>query len=266
MGRKNLRDRLYLATFSDHAPALAREYGIALELDHTCISDALSPSNRQSLLTSIRQDLDTAGTARCIMHGPFTEVYPAAIDPLALEVARTRLSQAGEVAAEVGASAMVAHTGYVPFIYFPSWQVERSLAFWPVFLADKPADFSLYLENVLEPAPDMLREMMASMPDRRVRLCLDTGHALCAMEGDSPAEKARRLLDVWLPALAPYIGHLHLHSNDGYHDQHGALGTGCLDVDALLEAAEALCGAPTYTVEALDGAASLAWLRRRGYI
>lgn len=44
-------------------------------------------------------------------------------------------------------------------------------------MASKPADFRLYIENVLEDEPFMLTNMMKKISDPRIGLCLDTGHA-----------------------------------------------------------------------------------------
>lgn len=65
--------------------------------------------------------------------------------------------------------------------------------FWHGFMAHKPEDFGLLVENVLEDEPYMLLDFMMRVaeisagsdgfiPDgsvsKRIRLCLDIGHAM----------------------------------------------------------------------------------------
>ena len=136
---KDMRERLFIATFSSGAIDSIRENRLNIEINHTCISEDLDPENRTRLLASIKSDIAESGARRVIVHGPFTELYPAAIDYRAVEFA----------ASASGAESMVVHSGYIPFIYFKEWQAEKSADFWQKFMADKPLDFCLYVENVL---------------------------------------------------------------------------------------------------------------------
>ncbi len=256
-----------MATFSANPASLIRENGLNIEINHTCISADLAPSHRDALLQQIRGDIEASQAGRIIVHGPFTEIFPAAIDPLALGFARQRLHAACEVAAAIGAEAMVVHSGYAPFFYFKSWQAEKSAAFWQDFLADKPDGFRLYIENVLEDEPEMSAEMMRQIHDARIGLCLDTGHALAAanLKACSPQAATAHLLH-WVQVLAPYLRHFHLHNNDGAQDAHQALDDGLLDFTQFFQAVKAYCRPDvTFTLEARDAAASVRWLTDHGY-
>ncbi|MFR5859466.1 MAG: hypothetical protein ACLUJC_09610, partial [Clostridia bacterium] len=99
------QNQLFIATFSNDAAQLARAYGIGLELNHTCISEMLDLSNRDALLEEIRRDMDASGAdtpQKLLLHGPFTEIYPAAIDYRARELGMQRLNEAYAVAAALG--------------------------------------------------------------------------------------------------------------------------------------------------------------------
>ena len=115
---KDMRERLFIATFSSGAIDSIRENRLNIEINHTCISEDLDPENRSSLLASIKSDIQESGAHRVIVHGPFTELYPAAIDYKAVEFAMERLEQGYQAASAAGAEAMVVHSGYIPFIYF----------------------------------------------------------------------------------------------------------------------------------------------------
>ena len=256
----NIKDNLYIATFEDNALETARLYGCGLEFNHTCISEALDSSNRNNLLTEMRKNLETAGTSRALVHGPFTEICPAAIDYRARRMAADRLEEAYEVCRALGVSRMIVNNGWMPFIYFKEWQVEKGAMFWEAFMADKPVDFNICIENVLEDEPFMLADMMSRIKDSRIGICLDTGHA-------NAMTSAGVSIDDWVRVLSPYIRHFHLHNNDGYSDSHSSFDEGTIDMKHLLDTIEKNCrGNLTFTVEARQCAECLAWLKKHKYI
>lgn len=257
---KDLKNRLFIATFSAGALETIREYQLNIEINHTCISEDLDPDNRSRLLHEIRADIQASGAQRVILHGPFTEIIPAAIDHKAREFALERLNQSFQVASASGAESMIVHTGYIPFMYFKEWQAEKSAAFWQKFMEDKPADFRLYIENVLEDEPYMLADMMRQIHDPRIGICLDAGHALAAGHSAVPIE-------TWIEVLGPYIGHFHIHNNHGDGDTHSPLGEGILDYHSIFAAASAHCRPDvTFTIESREALPSVTWLMEAGYL
>ena len=87
----------------------------------------------------------------------------------------------------------------------------------------------------MEPSPDTLVSIAAGVDDPRLGLCLDVGHANTCVSTTPPA--------AWVAPMAPYLRHVHLHSNEGDTDLHGTLGTGTVPmgdvIDAVLRAAGA---------------------------
>ena len=193
---------------------------------------------------------------RFVFHAPFAELYPAAIDPLARKVAMDRFNQAYQRMTALGVRRMVAHSGFLPYVYYPVWQVSQSIAFWREFLSDKPDDFELLLENVLDDTPDMLREILDGLNDPRAGVCLDVGHAHVSVVSKIP-------LVQWIDTLRPHIRHVHLHDNDASFDLHSPLGEGTIDVPAVLAALPETC---TITLENITAAPSVEWLKKRGYL
>ena len=94
------------------------------------------------------------------------------------------------------------------------------------------------------------------MDDPRLRLCLDVGHANTEISRTPPLE--------WLEPMAPWLRHFHLHNNFGGWDLHNPLGEGTVPMVQLLEAAQRLCPAASFTIETQSCAASLAWLKKVG--
>lgn len=258
-----MKNRLFIATFSEDALNVAKDFGVGLEINHTCISEELDPPNRRNLLAQIRKDIaaaEVSDPSGLFLHGPFTEIHPAAIDYRARRMGMERLNEAYEVAAALGINRMVVHTGWIPFIYFKGWQAEKGAEFWQRFMSDKPSDFHIYVENVLDDEPYMLLDMMKRIDNPSIKLCLDTGHANATTSPELPVEK-------WIEVLGPHIGHFHLHNNDGTGDSHSAFDCGSMNMNSIFSAIDAFCDADvTLTIEARDARACLEWLRSGGYI
>ena len=145
----NRNSQIYIATIAPDCGEMAEKYGLGLECDAFCTAANLEDP------AVIRQAAgQMAAVGHRVLHAPFNELCPAAIDPEVRRVTRMRYEQAWAMAQRLGASRMVVHSGYIPLVYFPQWFVEQSVQFWKDFLRDKPADCRILLENVLEPEPE----------------------------------------------------------------------------------------------------------------
>lgn len=190
------------------------------------------------------------GISNRTLHVPFNELFPCAIDRKARALAADRYRQAIELAKCYGATKVIIHGGYNPWIYYPVWYVEQSIVFWKEFLKEDPG-VQIVLENVLETEPQWLLDIVKGVDDRRLKLCLDIGHV--------NAYSQIPLL-TWLEAWAPWISHFHIHNNDGSWDNHDPLDRGSIPMKELLEKAEALCPDATFTLELLEAEHSLRWM------
>lgn len=240
-------EQLYLSTIAEDAAAAARRYGLGLEIAEFCtacnMDEHYAPTD-----AALRKKLH--GIGRRILHAPFNELFPCAVDPKARELATYRFRQAMRLSGIYGVEKIVFHGGYHPKLYYPVWYVEQSVAFWRDFLKDAP-DTQIVLENVLEEDPQLLPKIVEGVDDPRLRLCLDIGHVNACSA--IPAEE-------WLRLCAPYLSHFHLHNNDGSWDTHSALDCGTLPIARLLRSADMLCPNATFTLEVTEAAPSVAWL------
>ena len=125
------REQLYLSTIDENAGAAARDCGLGLE-----IADYCTAVNMDSLYaeTKPRVDAQVQGVKRRMLHGPFNELFPCAIDPLARELAAKRYFQALRMAEQYGAMRLVFHGGYLPHVYYSCWYTDQSVLFWKEFL------------------------------------------------------------------------------------------------------------------------------------
>lgn len=256
---RNIRDRLYIATVCAEHREIISKYGIGAELDQFCQAEKMDAPLHEDACEEIKELLELArNTKRCVLHAPFSEIFPAAIDPKARELAMQRLQQAAGFALKYGSEKMVVHSGWVPLIYFKEWQEERAVEFWEELMENRQDGLKIVVENVMDDEPYMLAKMMERIKNPNIKLCLDVGHAACV--GSTPVEE-------WLEVLAPYLGHLHIHNNDGTYDFHKPIFDGIVDMEKFLDKAIKLCETDTtFTIESLEGLSSMEWLKVRGYL
>lgn len=253
MERRDMQERLYLSTIGEDAAAWARRYGLGLELAEFCTAWNLD-RERERTMAGVKNQMEAS--ARFWFHGPFAELCPAAIDPLVREIAARRYGQALDTAVSLGVSRMVLHAGFIPQVYYPQWFTEQSVLFWKEFLTRCPRGVTIALENVMEPGPEMLVEIVSQVNDPRLRLCLDVGHANANCSRVPPAE--------WMEPMAPWLSHVHIHNNLGDLDLHSDLGTGSVPMESVLDR---LLELPvTFTIENMNCRKSIQWLLDRGYI
>lgn len=247
------KTNIYLSTIASDAVRVAGEYGVNLEIAEYCTAwnmdekfDSIDPEVRKKL----------CGIHKSLLHAPYNELFPCAIDKKARALAAERYRHAIDLAKRYGSEKVIIHGGYQSMMYYPIWYVEQSIAFWKEFLREDPG-VELVLENVLETDPQWLLDIVKAVGHPRLKLCLDAGH-VNAYSKISVFE--------WLERWAPHLSHFHIHNNDASRDQHNALFDGTVPMLDFLSRAEELCPAATYTFELIEAEPSLIWLRENGVI
>ena len=247
------KENLYLSTIDADAAAVAREYGLGLEIAEYCT--AWNMDEKFSCVDpAVREKLE--GISGSLLHAPYNELFPCAIDRKARALAAERYRHACRLAKRYGCTKVIIHGGYNPWIYYPVWYVEQSVLFWKEFLEEDPG-VEIVLENVLETEPQWLLDIVRGVDDPRLRLCLDIGHV------NSYAKVA---LPEWLEAWAPYLSHFHIHNNDGSWDNHDPLDRGSIPMKGFLEKAFSLCPQTTFTLELLEAEPSVRWMAENALI
>ena len=90
---------LFLCTFAEDALNIIKEFGIGMESNHFCISERLDDHVVEETISEVNRDMrfcDIDDLRKVFVHGPFTEIYPQAIDHLMTETGRKRLDSAFE--------------------------------------------------------------------------------------------------------------------------------------------------------------------------
>ena len=248
----NILDRLHISTTADNAAVLARTHGLGAEITEFCTAYNMDTYFEDANLRALEnmQEIE-----RFTFHAPFNELTPAAIDPLIYDITKKRYNQAFDIMQSYGINKMIAHSGYMPHVYYEEWFVPKSIGFWRDFLADKPGDFELCIENVLESTPGMLIKIAKEVDDKRLKLCFDAAHAAIMGPEISALE--------WAEQMMPYLGHVHLHNNFGEFDTHNALGDGNIDLAPLIRLIAQKAPKVTFAIESIDAASSISWLKEQ---
>jgi sugar phosphate isomerase/epimerase len=180
---------------------------------------------------------------RITLHGPFQDLAPGALDDGVLAASRRRLRQAFGYLSVFRPVAVVCHLGYEARHYLGDQErwLARSAATWKELAAlAAPHGVTVMLENVHETEPELFLEVLGRVGASNLQVCFDLGHLLAFSTGDFPR---------WLETLAPVIGQLHLHDNQGNHDSHLALGTGRVPLRETLGYLARLGCRPLITLE-----------------
>lgn len=242
------RQQFFLSTVDEQAHLLARQYGLGIELAEFC-----TPWNLDREFARVDGEVreKIQGIENRVLHGPFSEVFPCAIDPMVRQVAAERCRQTIQAAKRYGITKIILHGGYNPRIYYPIWYTEQSVIFWREFLQEVPAGMVLCLENVFEEEPGMILDILRQVDDPRLRMCLDVGHVNAY--SSIPVQE-------WLEQCAPWISHFHIHNNDASRDSHNPLMEGSIPMRELLKQTDSLCPEATITLELTEAQSSVHWL------
>ena len=199
---------------------IAQSYQVGFEYNDFYDPVVLSDEER---LDGIWQQYDACRKPSiCTMHGAFLDVTVFSADPKIREVSELRMLQSIQQAERGKVSGVVFHTNINPFLNDSSYiqnAVSMTGDFVEKLLLQFP-DLSIYMENMFDDDPDMLRmlsERLIKYPNYGV--CLDYAHA----------SLSRTKIDIWVEALAPYVRHVHINDHDGKHDLHLAVGSGVTD-------------------------------------
>ena len=157
------------------------------------------------------------------LHAPFFDLSAGSLDPEIRNVTRRRFSEVLRLIPIFNPKSVVCHAGYdwKRYGYVRKEWIAHSLEMWK-WLADqlRAHNCRLMLENVYERRPEEILSLFENLVDYGVGFCLDIGHQ---------SAFSQTPWNGWLKQLAPYLGQLHLHDNDGHRDDHLAIGQGSID-------------------------------------
>ena len=196
-----------------------------------------------------------------IVHGPYMSMRLGARDPLVKEAVSARLLQCAKAVSLAGACGMVIHAAFdLPYYddaMADGWASRASAHLEEI--VSQSGGLDLYVENVREPEPDLMKKLLSAPGLDKVKICLDTGHINIFGKEREPLP--------WARALGKRLGMIHLNSNFGDADSHLSHTCGSQDYDGLFRAIDFEAGGIILVIEVRDRAElekSLRDLRDRG--
>lgn len=199
---------------------IAAEYGVGYEYNDFFNPEVLDDAELQDSI--INKYRESKVPEYCTMHGAFFDVIPFSYDSRIRAVSEERMIQSMEIARRIGAKAVVFHTNANPFLTSEKYIEQMVLATSEFVgkLLDEYRDINIYLENMFDSSPDILRKISERLvKHQNYGICFDYAHASI-----SPTP-----VDVWVESIGKYVGHIHINDNDLKNDLHLAVGTGKID-------------------------------------
>ncbi|AEH44591.1 Xylose isomerase domain-containing protein TIM barrel [Thermodesulfatator indicus DSM 15286] len=213
--KKEVHLALPVVLFEKYLP-LALEQGLSLEvgLDDGAL-DLFSFEDFEAAARILKEH-----QVKCSVHSPFRDLSLGALDSAIKNATVKRLKEALKVAALFGPEVVVLHTGYSPAYHLErreKWQEAVRESF--ISLAGEAENLKLKLavENVLEPDPSWLTDVVEKIASPNLGYCFDAGHALAF---------AKSSWEPWVEAFGQRLFELHVHDNDGTWDDHLPPGQG----------------------------------------
>ena len=108
--RNRSMKNFYIATMGADFCRYAKAHDTGIELDQFCMAENLEGVKYENVKQEIMQIMEDSGIggSDMVLHAPFSELHPAAIDPEALKLARRRMDQAYRACEDLGIKKMVA--------------------------------------------------------------------------------------------------------------------------------------------------------------
>lgn len=198
------------------------------------------------------------------MHGAFYDLSMTARDPKIVDVSRFRIHQSLDIAYELGIKKLVFHTNYIHSNRpnYKAFWIEKQVAFWKTLIPKiEQQQVTLHLENTREEDYSYIATILDQLQHPQFKTCYDTGHSHCFTKAQhQPVE--------WVKGYQQQLSYIHLHSNNGFIDQHIAFTQGTVNFDGFFEAIQALEQAPYLVIEVAtreDYLNSLKALRALGF-
>lgn len=223
---------------------LAIENGVGLELQGFAEPDVLD-GDWSADVARYKKRLTEAGFDNLLsMHGAFFDLSSASPDRKVVALARERYTTNLQIAHEFEAKYVVFHANFLATIRMPEYRDQwtvRQIDFWSD-LAEEAGRLgvTLLLENMWEPDPSIIGNVLDAINSPHLRACIDVGHTFLFSD---------LILENWLERLRRYVVYVHLNNNPGGVDYHLALSEGTIDYSKVLVMLRGLPEPPVFCLE-----------------
>lgn len=221
--------------------ALAKEYNLGFEYNDFFYPNLLDDSDR---VVEVVLKYKSLGRKNDTLHGAFFDIVFDSSDNKIKEVSYLRARQSLRVASMLECKGVIFHTNYITWMkdeaYKKRW-VEKNKEAYLTFLTEFK-DLEIYVENMFDLDPYLLRDLIKEINHERIGVCLDIAHANLSNVD----------IEEWFNVLGKYIKHIHINDNLGDIDSHMELGLGNIDYKRVFELINKLPNKPTILIEISD--------------
>ena len=225
---------------------LAQRYQCGLEIQAFSNPNRLDTGWEKLVQEQQRQLSSFSGPLA--VHGTFFDMMSYSVDARVVALTRERYLTNLKIAEQLGATKLLFHTNFLPMIrtevYRRLW-LNGQTKFWQEF-GQKAAEknITICLENMWDPDPFLLHDLLNRVSMENVGCCLDVSHAHLY------GRQAHRI-GQWLDVLRTQILHIHINNTLGVIDEHLPLNTsgGVVNYAQLLPLLAALPRNPGIVVE-----------------
>jgi sugar phosphate isomerase/epimerase len=175
------------------------------------------------------RELTPSFNMRFSVHTPLSDVNIGSLNPRMRRAALNEVVHSIEAAGRLGITPFTIHPGFLTPLgqinKEGAWNATRESILEAEKMA-KDAGVVLALENMPNMPISMLTnpdDLMRMIEGTEVRVCLDIGHA-------HTTNNVKDYLPYWRR-----FANIHIHDNDGRHDQHMAIGDGTIDFPPILQ-------------------------------
>ena len=172
----------------------------------------LTKEEREHLVVSYQEKLKDLKGLKAI-HGPFLDLKPSSPDPDIRRVSQLKYMETLQAAHRLDVDFVVFHSQLNPYLNQPALRDlnnRQAAEFWQWIMGNSPYRGKIVIENVFEESPFMIRELLDQIAHDRIMVNLDIGHINLGV-----SDMVR-----WIEILDQDIAYVHIHGNNGFHDQH----------------------------------------------
>lgn len=185
-------------------------------------------NNLDGIIRELQNALNDFEGARTL-HGMFFDLSIASQDRAIRQLSRKRHAQSLQVAKSINAKTLVFHSGYKAMKHKISQDKfkETSIKFWKEFVKEfEDLNIIAAIENVLEPTPSLILDIIENVASPNLKASIDTGHANLVSNLE---------VSSWIKQYGHHLHHMHIHNNFGDDDSHFSILNGTLDFDKIFD-------------------------------
>lgn len=204
---------------------IAKDLNLGIEISR--LPDFINiDTNFDEIVNKLKMALDSFEDEKTL-HAMFFDLSIASQDGAIRHISRKRHSQSLEIAKSINATTLVFHSGYKTMKHKISQDKfkETSIEYWREFIKEfEDSNITAAIENVLEPDPTLILEIINGVNSPNLKASIDTGHANLISSIEVPT---------WIKQYGNHLHHMHIHNNFGDDDAHSSILNGTLDFEKI---------------------------------